>query len=176
MLVACSLEQYARHTQTVNLYAPLTLRFGQAHGGWTVSPGPVRRAARRKCLLYAQVSLGRGRHHRRSAVRAHGLSRRAQRTVSTRIPRAQSEVGVVDLVAGAAWGLCQAPDTRMWLNAHKVDDGTSSVSPQSLFITRYLFRRSTFQGLQSGTLRYQAVLGRSSYPPPTYNPASLGRA
>jgi hypothetical protein len=25
VLVACSLERYARHTQTVNLYAPLTL-------------------------------------------------------------------------------------------------------------------------------------------------------
>ena len=24
-------------------------------------------------------------------------------------------------------GLCQAPDTRMWLNARKVEDGTSSV-------------------------------------------------
>jgi len=28
---ACSLERYARHTQTVNLYAPLTLRFGLTH-------------------------------------------------------------------------------------------------------------------------------------------------
>ena len=31
VLVACSLERYARHTQTVNLYAPLTLRFGLTH-------------------------------------------------------------------------------------------------------------------------------------------------
>ena len=32
VLVAWSLERYARHTQTVNLYAPLTLRFGLTHG------------------------------------------------------------------------------------------------------------------------------------------------
>jgi len=32
VLVACSLERYARHTQTVNLYAPLTLRFGLTLG------------------------------------------------------------------------------------------------------------------------------------------------
>ena len=31
VLVACSLVRYARHTQTVNLYAPLTLRFGLTH-------------------------------------------------------------------------------------------------------------------------------------------------
>jgi hypothetical protein len=32
MLVAWSLVRYARHTQTANLYAPLTLRFGLTHG------------------------------------------------------------------------------------------------------------------------------------------------
>ena len=32
VLVACSLERYARHTQTVNLYAPLTLPVEQARG------------------------------------------------------------------------------------------------------------------------------------------------
>ena len=48
VLVACSLEQYARHTQTVNLYAPLTLRFGQTHMVYHVlRRGVVRRAARR---------------------------------------------------------------------------------------------------------------------------------
>ena len=31
-LVAWSLEPFARHTQTVNLYAPLTLPVGQARG------------------------------------------------------------------------------------------------------------------------------------------------
>ena len=32
VLVAWSLEWFTRHTQTLNLYAPLTLPFGQAHG------------------------------------------------------------------------------------------------------------------------------------------------
>ena len=32
VLVACSLEQFARHTQTFNLYALWTMRFGQTHG------------------------------------------------------------------------------------------------------------------------------------------------
>ena len=52
----------------------------------------------------------------RTFGRADGLSRRAQRTASTLIPRALSEVGVVDPAAIATRGLCQAPDTRMWLN------------------------------------------------------------
>ena len=46
--------------------------------------------------------------HRRS-TRAHELSRRVQRTASTLIPRAPSEVGVVDPAAG----LCQAPVKRL---------------------------------------------------------------
>ena len=45
VLVAWSLERYARHTQTVNLYAPLTLRFGLTHGRpcpqvWPSPPPP----------------------------------------------------------------------------------------------------------------------------------------
>jgi hypothetical protein len=88
VLVACSLVRYARHTQTVNLYAPLTLRFtcalfGLTHGRpcpqvW--SGGRLAGPRCRSCLPYAcvYVSLGRGQHglvSRRSA-RAHELSRR----------------------------------------------------------------------------------------------------
>ena len=64
--------------------------------------------------------------YRRSA-RAHELSRRAQRTASTLIPRVPSEVGVVDLASQERRGLCQAPDTTSASRAQKVEDGTSSL-------------------------------------------------
>ena len=138
VLVACSLEQYARHTQTVNLYAPLTLRFGQAHGGWTVSPGPVHSGRLagpryRTCLPY--VRLGRSRSgpastciedprvrtaRAQSPRAAHGL----HRTLSYRVPnRSDGGWSVVE----ERQGFCVKPDTRMWLNAQKVEDETSSV-------------------------------------------------
>ena len=58
VLVACSLERYARHTQTVNLYAPLTLRFGLTHGRPCLQVWSGRRLAGprcRSCLPYACV-------------------------------------------------------------------------------------------------------------------------
>ena len=58
VLVACSLERYARHTQTVNLYAPLTLRFGLTHGRPCPQVWSGRRLAGprcRSCLPYACV-------------------------------------------------------------------------------------------------------------------------
>ena len=96
VLVACSLEQYARHTQTFNLYALWTMRFGQTHG----LPCPqVRFGGRlagprcRSCLPYAK-DLGRsrsGRHRlasnicasaRAAAPRAaHGLDTHAKSAI-----------------------------------------------------------------------------------------------
>ena len=58
VLVACSLERYARHTQTVNLYAPLTLPVGHTRGRpcpqvW--SGGRLAGLRCRTCLPYACV-------------------------------------------------------------------------------------------------------------------------
>ena len=61
---ACSLERYARHTQTVNLYAPLTLRFGLTHG----RPCPQVWSGRR--LLSPAVSEFRSVEQCRGSVRA----------------------------------------------------------------------------------------------------------
>ena len=95
-------------------------RCGPAGGSPVRDAGHVCRThAFRSVTIQASIDL-----YRRSA-RAHELSRRAQRTASTLIPRAPSEVGVVDPAAGAT--RAQAPDTRMWLNARKVEDETSSV-------------------------------------------------
>ena len=96
VLVACSLEQYARHTQTFNLYALWTMRFGQTHG---VPCPQVRSGGRlagprcRSCLPYAK-DLGRsrsGRHRlasnicasaRAAAPRAaHGLNTHAKSAI-----------------------------------------------------------------------------------------------
>ena len=126
VLVACSLEQYARHTQTVNLYAPLTLRFGQAHGGWTVSPGPVHSGRLagpryRTCLPY--VRLGRSRSGPASTciedprVRSSSVATRSARPPrSYRVRHRRLELWTS---SQERRGLCQAPDTRMWLNARK---------------------------------------------------------
>ena len=97
------------------------------HGRPCLSPGVVRRAARRsemQVMFAVRMRLGQSSSvgastdlYRRSA-RAHELSRRAQRTASTLIPRALSALGVVAPAAGATRAVvCQAPvDTRMWLN------------------------------------------------------------
>ena len=130
VLVAWSLEPFARHTQTVNLYAPLTLPVGQARGKhcpqvW--SGGQLVGPRYTPCLPYACVLF------------AHSMS--SQRLVSNlrACARAQSPRAAHGLHAHTAcplesWtppqerrGLCQAPDTRMWLNAQQVEDETSSV-------------------------------------------------
>ena len=60
-------------------------------------------------------------------------------------------------------GLCQAPDTRMWLNAQKVDDGTSSI-----FARKHTVRK--VDALPSGLLRLyrgpSGVVGKVLVPPP----------
>ena len=72
----------------------------------------------------------------------------------------------MDLSSQERRGLCQAPDTRMWLNARKVEAGTSSV----------FARKHTVGNGKVDTLPFtaaigdpQAGLGRSSYrrTPPT---------
>jgi hypothetical protein len=78
-------ERYARYTQTVNLYAPLTLRFGLTHGS--------------QHGLVSKIC---------ACARAQSPTRRAQRTASTLIPRAPSEVGVVDPAAGATRAVSSA--------------------------------------------------------------------
>ena len=112
VLVACSLEQYARHTQTFNLYALWTMRFGQTHG----LPCPqVRSGGRlagprcRSCLPYAK-DLGRsrsGRHRlasnicasaRAAAPRAaHGLNTHAKSAIGQWMcgPRRRSDEACV---------------------------------------------------------------------------------
>jgi hypothetical protein len=65
--------------------------------------------------------------YRRSA-RAHELSRRAQRTSSTRSQyRVRHRRLELWTPPQERRGLCQAPDTRMWLNARNVEDETSSI-------------------------------------------------
>ena len=112
VLVACSLEQYARHTQTFNLYALWTMRFGQTHG---VPCPQVRSGGRlagprcRSCLPYAK-DLGRsrsGRHRlasnicasaRAAAPRAaHGLDTHAKSAIGQWMcgPRRRSDEGCV---------------------------------------------------------------------------------
>ena len=112
VLVACSLEQYARHTQTFNLYALWTMRFGQTHG---VPCPQVRSGGRlagprcRSCLPYAK-DLGRsrsGRHRlasnicasaRAAAPRAaHGLNTHAKSAIGQWMcgPRRGSDEGCV---------------------------------------------------------------------------------
>jgi len=112
VLVACSLEQYARHTQTFNLYALWTMRFGQTHG---VPCPQVRSGGRlagprcRSCLPYAN-NLGRsrsGRHRlasnicasaRAAAPRAaHGLNTHAKSAIGQWMcgPRRRSDEGCV---------------------------------------------------------------------------------
>ena len=133
VLVACSLEQYARHTQTVNLYAPLTLRFGQTHGVpcpqvW--SGGRLAGPRCRSCLPYAK-DLGRSRSGPVSTciedprVRSSSVAARSARPPrSYRVRHRRLELWTPPQERR---GLCQAPDTRMWLNARKVEDETSSI-------------------------------------------------
>ena len=87
------------------------------HGRPCLSPGVVRRAARRsemQVMFAVRMRLGQSSSvgastdlYRRSA-RAHELSRRAQRTASTLIPRAPSALGVVAPAAGATRAVSSA--------------------------------------------------------------------
>ena len=128
VLVACSLEQYARHTQTFNLYALWTMRFGQTHG----LPCPqVRFGGRlagprcRSCLPYAK-DLGRsrsGRHRLASNIcasaraaapsAAHGLNTHAKSAIGQWMcgPRRGSDEGCVKSLT-PHWASSQKSELR----------------------------------------------------------------
>ena len=142
VLVACTLQFGAirtaqgtrKHTQTVNLYAPLTLRFGLTHGRpcpqvW--SGGRLAGPRCRSCLPYACV-YGRSRSGpawtciedlrvRTSSVAARSSAR------PPRSYRVRHRIWELRLPPQERRELCQAPDTRMWLNARKLEDETFSV-------------------------------------------------
>ena len=154
VLVACSLEQYARHTQTVNLYAPLTLRFGQTHGVpcpqvW--SGGRLAGPRCRSCLPYAK-DLGRSRSGPVSTciedprVRSSSVAARSARPPrSYRVRHRRLELWTS---SQERRGLCQAPDTGMWLNARKRRSRDFlSFRPQA---HRWKGRHSAFQGCYRG--------------------------
>ena len=133
VLVAWSLERYARHTQTVNLYAPLTLRFGLTHGRpcpqvW--SGGRLAGPRCRSCLPYACV-IGQSRSGPvRTCIEDMRMRTSSVAARSTRPPRSyrvRHQSWELWLPPQERRGLCQAPDTRMWLNAQKVEVETSSV-------------------------------------------------
>ena len=99
-----------------------------------MSPGVVRRAARRsemKVMFAVRVRLVRSSlgpastciedpRVRTSSVASR--SARSERSYRVRHRRLESWTSSQE-----RRGLCQAPDTRMWLNARKVEDETSSV-------------------------------------------------
>ena len=165
-LVAWSLEPFARHTQTVNLYAPLTLRFGQTHGVpcpqvW--SGGRLAGPRCRSCLPYAK-DLGRSRSGPVSTciedprVRSSSVAARSARPPrSYRVRHRRLELWTS---SQERRGLCQAPDTRMWLNARKVEVGTSSV-----FARKHTVGKVDTLPFRAAIGDPQAGLGRSSYPP-----------
>ena len=139
VLVACSLVRYARHTQTVNLYAPLTLRFGLTHDRPCVQVwsggrlSPVRDAGHvHVCRTHAfrSVQVGASMDLYRYCIedlRVHTSSvaaRSARPPRSYRVRHRRLELWTPPQERRGLW---QAPDTRMWLNARKVEDKTSSV-------------------------------------------------
>ena len=133
MLVAGSLVRYAWHTQTVNLYAPLPLRFGPPHGRlcpqvW--SGGRLAGPRCRSCLPYACV-IGQSRSGPvRTCIEDMRMRTSSVAARSTRPPRSyrvRHQIWELWLPPQERRGLCQAPDTRMWLNAQKVEVETSSV-------------------------------------------------
>ena len=132
VLVAWRLELYARHTQTVNLYAPLTLPVGHTRG----------RHCPARCGPAGGLSV-RGTHHvcrtrvrlvrsslgpastciedprvRTSSVASR--SARSERSYRVRHRRLESWTSSQE-----RRGLCQAPDTTSASRAQKVEDGAS---------------------------------------------------
>ena len=134
-LVAWSLEPFARHTQTVNLYAPLTLPVGQARGkhypqvwsgGRLVGP-----RTEVHTIFAVRVLVVRTQHElSASCIEPSGMRTGSVAARSARPPRSyRVRHRRLELWTSSQErrGLCQAPDTRMWLNARKVEDETSFV-------------------------------------------------
>ena len=134
----------------------------------TMSAGVVRRAARRSemqimCLPYAK-DLGRSRSGPVSTciedprVRTGSVAARSARPPrSYRVRHRRLELWTS---SQERRGLCQAPDTRMWLNARKVEVGTSSV-----FARKHTVGKVDTLPFRAAIGDPQAGLGRSSYPP-----------
>jgi hypothetical protein len=152
VLVACSLVRYARQTQTVNLYAPLTLRFGLTHAG------VVRWAARRsemQVMFAVRVRLVRSSLGPASTC-IEDLRERTS-SVAARSARPQKSSYRVRHRRLESWtssqerrGLCQAPDTTSASRAQKVEDGTSSLFARKHTDRKLEPRGSTFQGCYWG--------------------------
>jgi hypothetical protein len=131
VLVACSLVRYARHTQTVNLYAPLTLRFGLTHDRPCVQVwsggrlSPVRDAGHvHVCRTHAfrSVQVGASMDLYRYCIedlRVHTSSVAARSARPPRSYRVRHRRLELWTPPQERRGLCEAPDTRMWLNARK---------------------------------------------------------
>ena len=106
VLAAWSLERYARHTQTVNLCAPLTLPVGQTRGRHCPQVWPGGRLDGPRYFAI-RVRLGRSRLGPASTLVskiracARAQSPRVAHGLNSHTARAPSEVGVVDPVAGA---------------------------------------------------------------------------
>ena len=104
------------------------------HGRPCLSPGVVRRAARRsemQVMFAVRMRLGRSRSGpawtciEDLRVRTRSVAARSARPPrSYRVRHRRLELWTPPQERR---GLCQAPDTRMWLNARKVGDETSSV-------------------------------------------------
>ena len=153
-------------------YANLQFVCSVDHALWadpwcTMSPGVVRRAARRSEMqdrFAVRVRLGQSLSGPASTciedprVRTGSVAARSARPPrSYRVRHRRLELWTPPQERR---GLCQAPDTRMWLNARKVEDETCSV-----FARKHTVGKVDTLPFRAAIGDPQAGLGRSSYPP-----------